>query len=68
MEGQQPLVYRIKVALMHLGVSRTTLYQLVNAGELKLVKVGPRASAITAESLHSFLSKGGFGSPMQSPQ
>ncbi len=62
MEGQQPLVYRIKVALVHLGVSRTTLYQLVNTGELKLVKLGPRASAITAESVRAFLGKGGVSS------
>lgn len=29
-----------------LGISRSTLYRLVRAGELELIKLGPRSSAV----------------------
>jgi excisionase family DNA binding protein len=57
MERVYPLVYRINVAMAQLGVSRTTIYRLVNAGELELVKVGLRASGITVSSVTAFLEK-----------
>lgn len=47
----QPLAYRINKAEGLLGLSRSTLYRLVSAGELDLVKLSPRASAVTRESI-----------------
>lgn len=47
----QPLVYRINKAESLLGLSRSTVYRLVSSGELDLVKLSPRASAVTRESL-----------------
>lgn len=57
MDRAQPLIYRINVAMAQLGVSRTTIYRLVNAGDLDLVKVSVRASGITAESINAYLER-----------
>jgi excisionase family DNA binding protein len=43
------LAYSINEAADRIGVGRTTLYQLVNAGELRLVKLGSRSLIIAAE-------------------
>lgn len=48
-------VYRINRACELLGVSRATTYRLVRDKKLVLVKVGERASAITAESLEKHI-------------
>lgn len=53
----KPLIYRINAATEKLGVSRNTIYRLVKAGELVLVKISIRASGITAESIDAFLEK-----------
>ena len=50
--------YRINRACELLGVSRATTYRLVRDKKLQLVKVGKRASGITAESLEKHLSAG----------
>lgn len=50
-----PLVYRINVAEAKLGVSRSTIYRLIKDGQLKLVKIGRRASGVTADSVHALL-------------
>ncbi len=50
-----PIIYRINVAMAHLGISRTQLYRLVNAGKLELVKLGPNSSGITSESVRRFV-------------
>ena len=47
-----PMVYRINVAAGKLGVSRATIYRLVNAGDLTLIKISDRASGITEESVN----------------
>lgn len=57
MNNTQPLTYRINVAMAKLGVSRTTIHRMVNAGQLKLVKLSARASGITAESLEAVAGK-----------
>jgi len=57
MDRTQPLVYRINVAMAQLGVSRTTIYRMVNAGELELVKIGRRASGITATSINAMIER-----------
>lgn len=46
------LTYRVSTVCEKLGVSRATIYRLVSAGKLKLVKISKRSSGITAESLH----------------
>lgn len=51
----QPLVYRIKVAGDKLGVSRNTIYRMVKARQLTLVKISVRASGITAASIDAHL-------------
>lgn len=58
MSTNQPLVYRINVAMAKLGVSRTTIYRMVHAGDLKLVKISARASGITAASLQAVAQAG----------
>ena len=44
----QPLVHRVNDACARLGISRTTLYQLIKAGELRPIEVGGRV--VVAES------------------
>lgn len=53
MSNAKPITYRINVAMAKLGVSRTTIYRMVNDGKLELVKIGKRASGITADSLEA---------------
>ncbi|MDP9645870.1 helix-turn-helix transcriptional regulator [Paraburkholderia caledonica] len=55
----EPLIYRISIAMGKLGVSRATIYRLVGRGELKLVRFGKKASGVTAESVQAFIQKGG---------
>lgn len=50
-------IYRINVAVQKLGVSRSTVYRLINAGDLQMVKIGKRSSGITAESLAALIEK-----------
>jgi excisionase family DNA binding protein len=37
-----PRLLAIKQAIYELGISRTALYELINAGKLKTVKIGRR--------------------------
>ncbi|WP_233271560.1 helix-turn-helix transcriptional regulator [Paraburkholderia acidiphila] len=50
-----PKLHRINVAAGLLGVSRPTIYRLVRAGRLTLVKISRNASGITDVSLQEFL-------------
>lgn len=51
------LLYRVHTAEAKLGVSRSTIYRLVNDGELVLIKIGKRSSGITAASLHALIER-----------
>jgi excisionase family DNA binding protein len=51
------LIYRINVAQAKLGVSRSTIYRLVNSGALELVKIGTRSSGITADSVRAMIDR-----------
>lgn len=51
----QPIVYRINAAVKKLGISRATIYRMIKAGDLDLVKISIRASGITSESMHRHL-------------
>lgn len=53
----QALLYRIHTAETKLGVSRSTIYRLVNEGELVLIKIGKRSSGITAASVHALIER-----------
>jgi excisionase family DNA binding protein len=48
-------IYRINAAAALLSVSRTTIYRMVKAGHLDLVKISVRASGITAKSIDARL-------------
>lgn len=52
-----PIIYRINDALKQIGISKGTLYKLVKSGDLTLVKIGERASGITAESINRHLER-----------
>jgi len=51
------LTYRVSTVAEKLDISRATIYRLASAGKLKLVKISTRASGITAESLHKYMSE-----------
>jgi len=48
-------LYSIAEIVERLGVGRTTVYGLVNAGELERVKIG-RRSLVTGDSLEDYIS------------
>lgn len=48
------LVYRIPQAAQLLALGRSSVYRLVDSGDLELVKIGLRSSAITRDSLVKF--------------
>ncbi|MFM2465177.1 helix-turn-helix domain-containing protein [Paraburkholderia sp. RL17-368-BIF-A] len=50
--------YRIPEVMQLLGLSQSTIYRMVAAGHLKLVKVGKRASAVPADSLRALMHGG----------
>lgn len=53
----RPTTYRINIAMAMLGVSRSTLYRLVDKGHLELIKISDRASGITASSFSTYIEK-----------
>ncbi|WP_233208377.1 helix-turn-helix transcriptional regulator [Pollutimonas subterranea] len=55
--SDQALLYRIRTAEAKLGVSRSTIYRLVNEGQLVLIKIGKRSSGITAASVHALIER-----------
>jgi len=52
-----PTTYRINIAMAKLGVSRSTLYRLVDKGHLELIKISERASGITASSFAAYIER-----------
>lgn len=57
MNSTTPTTYRVNVAMAKLGVSRSTLYRLVDRGHLELIKISARASGITASSFSAYIEK-----------
>ena len=56
-DGTRPLLVPVPDAQNQLGgISRTTLYELINAGELVRVNVG-RRSFVTSESIAAYVNK-----------
>lgn len=54
--GVAPLCVRILVAAQMLGIGRTKVYELINAGELETIKLG-ESVLITTASLASFVAR-----------
>ncbi|HJV26862.1 MAG TPA: type IV toxin-antitoxin system AbiEi family antitoxin domain-containing protein [Aromatoleum sp.] len=55
-----PLFHRINPTIERLGISRTTLYRLVEAGELELIHLGPNSRGIPHDSLVKFCAARGI--------
>lgn len=53
----EPLAYSINDACRVSGLGRTTLYELIGRGEIKVRKVGAR-TLVPADSLRAFLNAG----------
>ena len=53
---EQAAAYRIEDAAKYLGLGKSKLYQLINAGEVEAVSIGGRR-IITRRSLDAFLEK-----------
>lgn len=51
-----PLSVRVPVALKMVGLSRSKFYELVQDGEIEIVKVG-RSTLVVVESLRDFLER-----------
>ena len=52
--ADMPLLVTVDEAARLLRINRRTIYKLVAAGKLKLMKIGPRSSRITTPSLLQF--------------
>lgn len=52
--------YRVKEVVEALGLSATTVYKLMNLGELKRIKLGA-STLITAESVDALLERNAEG-------
>jgi predicted DNA-binding transcriptional regulator AlpA len=55
--AEMPLLYKVSSVMALLQVSHATVYRLVASGELTLVKLSPRASRITSESVRTLMRK-----------
>jgi excisionase family DNA binding protein len=53
----EQMIYRPKQAQAVLGISTSTFYRLVAAGELKLIKLTARSSGVRAESIQAFIER-----------
>lgn len=62
-----PFVYRIRQAATLLGISIPTIYRLAKRGELQLVKIGVKASAIPRSSIEKFAVSRGIQLPKADP-
>jgi excisionase family DNA binding protein len=51
------LLYRVEEAAEAMGVSRTTVYELVWAGELATVKIGKRGQRIPVDEIRRWISE-----------
>ena len=54
---QGSAVLRNRAAWELLSISRSTYYRLIAAGELQAVKLGLRASGVTADSVAAFVER-----------
>jgi predicted DNA-binding transcriptional regulator AlpA len=52
-----PLLVKIPATAREFSASVSKIYELVNAGKLDLVKLGPKMSRITSESIERLLAE-----------
>ena len=50
----EPLTYSIKEAIRLSSIGKTRIYELINAGELKVTRIG-RRTLVRADSLRALL-------------
>lgn len=51
-------LYKVSSAMKRLDVCRATIYRMASRGELELVKIGQRATRVTAESIERAIAAG----------
>jgi predicted DNA-binding transcriptional regulator AlpA len=51
-------LYKVSTAMKRLDVCRATIYRMAGRGELDLVKIGQRATRVTAESIERAIAAG----------
>jgi excisionase family DNA binding protein len=54
----EQLLYRVSTAMKRLDVCRATIYRMAARGELELVRIGQRATRITADSIERAIAAG----------
>ncbi len=54
--GTEPLTVRVPVALKMVGLSRSKFYEMVQDGEIEIVKVG-RSTLVVVGSLRDFIER-----------
>jgi len=55
--GEQPrLVYRISETARLLGISRTTVYELIRAGKISPIRLGPKTVRIAHKEVERLIS------------
>jgi excisionase family DNA binding protein len=55
-----PITVRIPQAAQMLGVGRTTIYTLINSGEIEIIKIGS-ATVIVVDSLRAYVTRRQLG-------
>jgi excisionase family DNA binding protein len=58
--GMAPITVRIPQAAQMLGVGRTTIYTLINSGEIEIIKIGS-ATVIVVDSLRAYVTRRQLG-------
>jgi excisionase family DNA binding protein len=54
------MLNNVRQSCTTLGISRTTFYQLVAAGKIRTVRLGPRMTRVSAAEIERIISEGGF--------
>jgi len=55
-QAVEPLALRIPQAAQMLGIGKSTLYEIIAAGEIETIKIG-RSTLVPTDSLRSFLAR-----------
>ena len=57
MDKRAPLVYRIRQAADAIGVSRSTIYRMVEAGDIECIPLSAHTVGVPADSLTRWLER-----------